>query len=164
MDELDLEIGTENKNGIIFGDCFYLLYCGINVFFYVCKTNKDNACVYELAKKRIKYEGKTVEILCNNFRPTKNPVVVLDNNCYTKSEYWVPTTEDGCILIPVSAGDPLYEKAIEEMGVEFPPTGEFKAIPLTEERKNGLMCYYWDVILPDKKPKNKKIKKIKIRA
>lgn len=163
MEEIDLEIGTENENGIIFGDCFYLNYYGINVFFYVCKTNKDSACVYELAKKRVKYEGRTVEILCNNLVATKSPLVVLENNCYTKSNFWVSTTKDKCLIIPVEYLSPLYKKALEQ-GVEFPATGEFKALMLEEEKKKGFLRFYWEVTKPIKKIKKQKNKKITIRA
>ena len=165
LDELILEIGSENKDGIIFGDCFYLNYYGINVFLYVCKTTSYQACVFELAKKRMRYNGKMVEVLSRNLKPTKAPLLVLENNCFSKSEYWLDTTSDNssdkCLLVPVHAYDPLYKKALDA-GVEIPETGIFKAICLEKEREIGLGRFYWEV--ESRKLKNKKINKIQNRA
>ena len=151
LDDLTIQIGSENVDGALFGDVYYLNYHGINVFFYVCRTSMFKVCIFELSKKKIKYEGKTVDVLCDGLKPTKSPKVILDNNCCYKSDFWVSTTKDGAIEIFIDSSLPLYKQAIKE-GVEFPETGPVYAYKLKEELENGILNYYWDI------RSNKKIK------
>lgn len=145
-EDFDADYDIENVDGVKFGDIFYLNYYGINVFFYVCGTDHHRARIFELAKKRIKYEGKSVEVLTSKLAPTTSPKVVLEHNSWTKSNFWVDTNKEGQIYIPVNDG-PLLHKALK-LGVEYPLTGEYRAIPLNN---NNILEYYWE--LPKKKTK-----------
>ena len=138
-----MQIGTENVDGILFGDVFYLNYHGINIFLYVCRTSYFQVAVYELGTKKIKYENKQVEII-NNMKPARKPLIVTEDNCWTKSRFWVDTTKDHELIIPINSDTPAYKEAIK-MGIEFPETGLFKAIWLETEQKEGLGRFYWDV-------------------
>lgn len=140
IDDVDLEIGFENEYGIIFGDIFYFYYQGINVFFYVCKTNSTQVCLYELAKKKIKYEGKTVNILCPGLKPTKSPNIITENNCCCKSQFWVNVKDENHIIIPIENDMPIYHK------VDYPYLGYFEATKIpNNEKQNGVLNYYWDI-------------------
>lgn len=140
IDDVDLEIGFENDYEIIFGDIFYFCYQGINVFFYVCKTTTTQVCLYELAKKKIKYEGKTVNILCPGLKPTKSPNIITHNNCCCKSQFWVNVADKNHIIIPIESDMPIYHK------VDFPCLGYFEATKIPDEEKsNGVLNYYWEI-------------------
>lgn len=139
MDSLELQIGTENDYGIIFGDIFYLQFCHINVFFYVCKTTSKQVCIYELAKKKIKRHGRTVEVLCPGLKPTQSPNIITENNCCSKSTFWVDVKDENHIWIPITSNMPFSRKS----NVLF--FGEKEAIKLTEEKEKGVLNYYWEV-------------------
>ena len=139
------QYGTDNDYDIRFGDIFYLKYCGINVFFCVCKTSSAQCCIFELAKKTIKYEGKKVEVLCGEYKGSKKPLVVTEDNCYTKSRFWVYAKNKDVIWIPITSDLPLYKKACEQAKDFIPRLGDIPAIKLEEEKKNGILNYYWEV-------------------
>ena len=145
MDDLDYKAGLLNEYGIIFGDIFYLRYCGINVFFCVCKTTTTQCCIFELAKKRIKYKGKIVEVLYGEYKGAKKPLVVTEDNCYSKSNFWVDMKNENEIWIPITTDLPLYKCACEKAKDYIPKLGEFEAVKLTEEKANGILNYYWEV-------------------
>ena len=155
LDELDLSIGFENKNGVLYGEVYYLDYYGQNIFFAVSKSGTYQVCVYELAKKRIKKQGKEVEIICRGRKQSKKPLVF-------GTETWVET-EEKSLLIPINIHTPVYRHVTSY--VEFPATGTFKAICLEEEMRNGILNYYWECNAPryndknnGKQQKNKKSK------
>ena len=102
--------------------------------------------IFELAKKRGIINGIHAEYLTPKMNPTTSPMVVLSNNCWTKSNFWVDTNEEGQIYIPVNDGR-LLHKALE-LGIEYPLTGEYRAIPL---KTNNILEYYWEA--PRKKTK-----------
>jgi len=137
----DVDISIENTSGVNFGDIYYLNYYGINVFFYVCGLDHSRVRIYELAKKRKIINGIHAEYLTPNLNPTTSPRIVLNNNCWTKSDFWVDTTKDGRLVIPVWDG-PLVYNAIK-LGNDIPMIGEFYAIHLKEEQENGILHYYW---------------------
>ena len=145
-EDFDADYDIENVDGVKFGDIFYLNYYGINVFFYVCGTDHHRVRIFELAKKRGMINGIHAEYLAPGLKPTTAPKVVLSHNSWTKSEFWVNTNEEGQIYIPVNDG-PLLHKALK-LGVEYPLTGEYRAIPL---KYNNILEYYWE--LPKKKTK-----------
>ena len=156
-EDFDADYDIENVDGVEFGDIFYLNYYGINVFFYVCGTDHHRVRIFELAKKHITVNGIKAEAIAPKLSPTTSPKVVLSNNCWTKSNFWVDTNSDGQIYIPVNDG-PLVYKAIS-LGVEYPLTGEYRAYPLKKEKENGILNYYWE--LPKRtNHKNKNILKI----
>ena len=148
--DADYDIG--NDDGVNFGDLYYLNYYGINVFFYVCGLDKHKVRIYELAKKKRIIDGVSAECLTPGLRPTHTPLVVLENNCWTKSNFWASTNNKPQIEIPINAFDPLFKKALE-LGVEYPMTGFCYAIWMEEEQKNGVLNYYWPT--PNKKTKKK---------
>ena len=144
----------DNIHDIMYGDVFHLKYFGINVFFAVCKTDEKKVAVYELSKKKIKQDGKTIEIICSR-EPTSSPLVVpKKENCDSKSNTWFETTEDKELLVKVTYNCPLFQK------IENPRTGIFKATLLEEEMKHGILNYYWTVdnTYLKKKPRGKKEK------
>ena len=145
IDELTLQIGSENLDEVLFGDLFYLNYYGVNVFFYVCRTSLYQVAIYEIKKKRIKYENQIVEIIDSDLKPSHKPLVVTENNCWTKSRFWVNTTHEKKLLIPININTPVYKEAIKQ-GTEFPETGYFEAVWLEEEQKKGVANYYWNVV------------------
>ena len=71
----DPNYDIENEDGIEFGNIFYLSYYGINVFFYVCRTNQHSVAVFELAKKKVKIdaEPEPVEIIDTRLIPARKP-------------------------------------------------------------------------------------------
>ncbi len=146
--DADYDIG--NDDGIEFGDCYYLNYYGINVLFYVCGLDKHRVRIYELAKKKRIIDGVSAEYLTPELKPTRSPLVVLENNCWTKSNYWARTNNKRQIEIPVKVSDPLYKKAVE-LGIEYPATGLCYAIWLEEEQKKGVANFYWPAPKKNKK-------------
>lgn len=152
----DIDIDIENVDGVKFGDVFYLNYYNINVFFYVCRTGVDQVAIFELAKKKVLYNNEKVEVLAPGLKPARNPLVVIKNNCWTKSEFYVRTTKDKELIIPVAFRSPLYLAAIE-LGNEFPTTGNFRAFLVKD-------CYAYFGKIPEKIKKIKKINKINKNA
>ena len=158
-EDFDADYDIENVSGVKFGDIFYLNYYGINVFFYVCGLDHNRVRIYELAKKRTIVDGIHAEYLTRDLKPTTSPRIVLNNNCWTKSDFWVDTTKDGRLIIPVWDG-PLVYQAIK-LGNGLPAIGEFYACHLKKEQEDGVSNYYWPA--PEKKNKKNK-NKIKISA
>ena len=158
-EDFDIDYDLENFDGVKFGDIYYLNYYGINVFFYVCGLDHHKVRIYELAKKRKVINGEHAEYLAPHLRATTSPKVVLQNNCWTKSEFWVETTKEGNLVIPVFDG-PLIYTAIK-LGIEFPITGYAYATSLKKEKEIGIFKYYWEA---PKKIKKQKINKNKISA
>ena len=140
LDDLEKNLCFDNNFGVSFGDIFFISRKGINVFFYVCRTTATQVCLFELAKKKIKVNGKTVNVLCPNLPPTRSPNVITKNNCWYKSNFWVDVKDEETILIPVTKDMPLYHK------VTPPILGYFEATKISEEEKNnGVLNYYWDI-------------------
>lgn len=152
-EDFDADYDIENVDGVKFGDIFYLDYYGINVFFYVCRTDHHQVAIFELAKKKVKLdyvsEEEKVEIVDRRLVPARKPYIVTENNCWTKSEFFVKTTEEGHILIPIKYKSRIYNEALK-LGEEFPITGEYRAVPLADFAK-----YYYEL------PKSKKQRKRK---
>ena len=158
-EDFDIDYDLENFDGVNFGDIFYLNYYGINVFFYVCGLDHHRVRIYELAKKRKIINGESAEYLAPYFKATTSPKVVLEHNCWTKSEFWVETTKDGRLVIPVWDG-PLIYMAIA-LGYPAPTPGPVYAFPLKKEKEEGIFKYYW---LAPHKINQRKLNKIKISA
>lgn len=127
-----------NEKGIMLLDVFMLDYCGIKVFFQVCKTTKKSVFLVELGIKKYK-NGIT---LLKGFKPSKNPYIITINNTQTKStyevfpekiddnEYWLP--------IEIKMGSKIYIKAITK-NREYPPIGTAYAVPIKEYANK-----YWE--------------------
>lgn len=161
--DFDADYDLDNVDGVMFGDIYYLNYYGINVFFYVCRIDHHRVAVFELAKKKAKLPktGECVEFIHPKLKPARSPLVVLENNCWTKSNFWVDTNKEKQLIIPVAFLSPLYNCALD-LGIELPMSGEYCAVPLTKEQDEGtLFTFYWDV---PKKAKNKNKNKIDISA
>lgn len=144
------ELGEDNEDGIIYGDIFYLCYYGINVFLKVCRTSPKQVAVYELAKKKLKGNKEGIIL-----KPTKAPVLVADNNCPSKSNFWARTrTERGNIYIDVDVPyNSLLVKRAHDMG--FPLVKLcVSAIHIKEEQENGVLNYYWKDLSYQVKRKN----------
>lgn len=133
-----MRIDRVNLHDIIYGDIFYFKYYGINVFLYVCDTDYDHVYVYELAKKKIKYKGETVDVLCPGLKRTRSPKLV---NKDAEKYYWLESDYDG-IWVNIQYMSPLYKEAMKK-GFEYPDFGTVKAIKLEEEREKGILNYYW---------------------
>lgn len=139
-DELDYKIGPPNDCGIEFGDIFFISRPGINVFFFVCRTTYTQVCLFELANKKIKYQGKTVNILCDGLKPTQSPKIITHNNCWYKSRFWVESQDADSIIVPIEKDMPICKK------INYPLCGYLIASKITEEEKqNGVLNYYWDI-------------------
>ena len=159
-DGFDADFCIDNVDGAMFGDIYYLNYYGINVFFYVCGTDTHRVRVYELAKKRGKINGESAECLTLNFRPTKAPYFVYKHNCWTKSEFWLETTTENRIIVPIDMFSPIHKKVLD-LGIDFPITGYAYAVKIEKEQRKNILSYYWEA---PKKIKKQKINKIKISA
>lgn len=140
LDDLERSQCLDNEYGIVFGDIFFLRYQDINVFFYVCGTTSSQVRLYELAKKKRRINGKTVNTLCCGLKPTQSPNIITENNCWHKSTFWVNIKDDEHIFIPIESNMPIYHKT------KYPYLGDFEAIKLTdEEKQNGVLNYYWEI-------------------
>ena len=129
MDEL-------NKYGIMLGDTYILNYCGVLVFFEVCKTRTNSIFLVEL-KSQENWDGTMIS---RKIQASKNPLIILENNTYRKSTYEVFPIEmvEGQYWLPIKIdyGSKIYKKAAEN--VEFPTYGYFYAIPY----KNAYNKYF----------------------
>ena len=159
QEDFDADYCIENVDGIEFGDILYLNYYGINVFFYVCGVDHHQVRLFELAKKRLKMNGESIEVLAPGLKPTTVPKIVLENNCWTKSEYWARTTSDQKVEIPIWDG-PLIYNAIK-LGIENPVPGYAYAILIDKEERKDIFKYYWSA---PKKAKKQKRNIFKISA
>lgn len=133
----------DNRHDIIFGDIFYLNYYDINVFFQVCKTSYNQVAIYELEKKRIDVDKEKV---CP-YKRARKPLLIIKNNCYRKSTYWVDTDYDDdlnkIIYLNISMDSPLYKLAQEKY---LFPNLFVSAICLEDEQEKGLGNYYFEVV------------------
>ena len=142
LDKLERQIGFENEHGAMYGQIYYLDFHGINLFFFGCRTAARHISLFELEKKRIQQEGKTVEIIHPRLKPARKPLLIEDNNCEYKTNYWAETGKE-CVYVTVYADSPLFKQAYED-GKE-PMPGTYKAVWLKEEQEKGIANYYWDI-------------------
>lgn len=163
-DNITYSIGVSNDDDVLFGDIFYLSYCGINVFLKVCRTNKKAVCVYELSKRRLKGHRETI-----SSRASKNPLLVMENNTWTKSNFWVETgidkNNEKFIKIQMDTNSKLFKKVVE-LGYVLPPV--LIAYWMKEEQEKGIANFYWEdysyIYKQENNVKQKKIEKIKNSA
>lgn len=120
IDELDILLGPENENGIVYGDIFFFICEGENIFLFVDRTSVKEVHVIELAKKKIRYENKTVNVLCPGLKKTRSPKIVQDPN-----GMWCRSSDEGIYI--------LFKY------------NYYKAIKLDKEKRNGILNYYWDI-------------------
>ena len=143
-DNLVFLTGIENKDGIDYGEIFYLNYYDTNIFLKVCKTDVNRVCVYELATKKYKAEGELRECLSTgsstDLSPSRKPLLITENNCPSKSQFWVET-EVGAIHVPIPDMCPLYRTKLLQ-GLH--PIKTARAVSLKEEMKVGILNYYWE--------------------
>lgn len=135
-----------NNYGIFITDIYLLSYCGIILFFQVCKTTKKSVYLIELATK--KYKNGTM--LTKRIHASKKPLIIKHNNTITKSNYEIfPIKIDDEYLLPIEIkyGDDLYKKAEEY--VDYPPIGYVYAIPI----KDYLHKYWYNGITKKEKYK-----------
>ena len=123
-----------NNKGIFLLDVFMLDYCGIKVFFQVCKTTDESVLLVELATKRY----KNGIMLTKNLLVSKKPYIIINNNTHTRStyevypinmenrEYWLP--------IEIKMGSKLYSEAHSD----YPPIGIAYAVPI-----RSFLNKYW---------------------
>ena len=112
MDEL-------NDFGVFLGDIYVLNYYGILVFFYVCKTTERTVFLVELETKPY----KNGLILTETLKASKKPLIIVNNNTYTKTTYEVMPTKELFLPIQITTDLPIYEKALE--CTDYPLTGVF---------------------------------------
>lgn len=119
-----------NNQGIFLLDVFMLDYCGIKVFFQVCKTTEKSVFLVELATKRY----KNGIMLTKNLSVSKKPYIIINNNTRTRStyevypinmdmenrEYWLP--------IEIKINSRIYKEARKE----YSPIGIAYAVPIRD--------------------------------
>lgn len=100
-----------NLDNVSLMDIYTTRYRGINIFFMVSKTRCHRVALFELETKLghcIGEENSLYETLTEDFKPRKRPYIIAENNCWTKTDYWVRTdTEDGCIRIQTKPSSPI---------------------------------------------------------
>lgn len=98
---------VDNLDGVLLGQYYGLSYYYygkgyVNVLFQICDEDEHSVCIYELGLKKIKYEGKVVEVVNQNLLPARNPVIVpKEMNCWSKSNFWVRTNPDKTLSVPI---------------------------------------------------------------
>ena len=123
--------------GIYITDLYLLSYCGMKIIFQVCKTTPKTVFLVELATKRYK-DGYT---LTKTYKPSKKPLIIKENNVFTKSTYEVAAIrEDKKLPIRIGMNSDVFWEA--QKYVKYPRRGTFLAVPFTNHRNT-----YW------KKPK-----------
>lgn len=108
-----------NEYGVFLGDVYCLNYHNILVFFYVSKTTEKTVYLVELGTK--KYKGGVT--LLKGFKAAPKPLVILENNTYTKTTYEVTPRPDLSLPIQIKMNMPIYKKALEK--TEYPLVGTF---------------------------------------
>lgn len=86
---------NEDRGCIYVGNVFLLVYYGIYIFLCTCKRleeGKNIFYIYELGTK--KYKDGIMFKKGFYKSPSKNPYIVLENNCFSKSKYKVTATKD----------------------------------------------------------------------
>ena len=111
-DEVVFEEGKDavNVDGINLMDIFYVVYNDINIFFMVSKTRSHAVALFELETINGKFIGEDnmpYETIDKDFKPRKRPYIIPENNCWTKTEFWVKSDKNGCLHIPILANAPL---------------------------------------------------------
>lgn len=131
-----------NEFDIMLLDTYILDYYGIKVFFQVCKTKPKSVCLVELATKKTKYGI----MLTKQIKASKKPLIITENNTYTKSQYEVyPINLNGdeyWLPIPIDRNSPIYKEALQYE--DCPSCGIAYAVPIKE-----IINMYWDC--PEKK-------------
>lgn len=126
-----------NECGILLLDIYMLDYCGIKVFFQVCKTTRKTVYLVELATK----ETEHGIMLSKGLKASKDPLIVLTDNTPTKSKYEVtPIKLNGkeyWLPIPIGYSDPIHAEATRYS--DFPPCGYAYAVPIGD-----VVDKYWE--------------------
>ena len=137
-----------NKYGIFLLDIYLLDYYGVKVFFQVCKTTTETVYLVELATKTTKYGI----MLTKTIKASKKPIIIHQNNTYTKSNYEVRpiNLKDNEIWLPIEINynDPIYIEA--KKYYDYPAYGFAYAVPITD-----VLNKYWEK--PVEKNKEKEI-------
>lgn len=132
-----------NEDGIFICDYYMLNYYGVLVIFQVCKTRKKSVFLIELATKII--DNKIM--LTDQVRASKKPLVIRENNVFTKSTYEVKPIrlngKDLWLPIKIDFGDPIFEEA--KKYEPYPAWGYAYAVPMKIEEVVGI---YWE--MPEK--------------
>ena len=113
-DEFVFEEGKDpiNQDGVKLMDIYWVRYKKINVFFMVAKTKSHSVALFELETNIKEYVGEEkmpYETFANGFKPRKRPYIIPNNNCWTKTEYWVKTDKGGSVYIKPLPNSPICE-------------------------------------------------------
>lgn len=156
---------TLNQDGVGLMDIFLAKYRNINVFFMVSKTKSHSVALFELETSFGEFIGEDkmlYESLVKGLKPRKRPYIVPNNNCWSKTEFWVKTDKEGRVHIPTLPQSPLckldvargrkpifgvvkcqklpVDKLIKEYGnltkVPFPVEGKADWISEKEQKEN----------------------------
>ena len=123
--------------GIKILDMYILSYCGMKIIFQVCDTTNKTVKLIELATKRYK-DGYT---LTKTYKASKKPLIIENNNVFTRSNYEVLAIRDDKKLpIRITMSTKIFWEAQKYR--KYPRMGTFLAIPFLHHRNT-----YW------KKPK-----------
>ena len=119
--------------GILICDLYLLSYEGLKVIFQVCKTTPKTVCLIELATKKYK-DGYT---LTKKYRPSKQPLVVVKDNVFSRSAYEVSAMRiDKKLPIRIDLRSKLFWEATKY--TRYPKRGIFFAVPFLNHRNT-----YW---------------------
>ena len=102
----------QNECGVSLNDIFMTRYRGMNIFLCVAKTHAKEVAVFELDTKIVPLKDNPndgVEIIKSPFTPRKRPLLISKNNCFTKTEFWVPTLSNGQLRIRIKENMPICE-------------------------------------------------------
>lgn len=110
-----------NDFGVFIGDVYVLNYYNILVFFLVCRTTEKTVFLIELATKRY----KNGIMLTKRLKPSKNALIIINNNSKRNGTYQVVPNKDLSLPIKIDMNLPIYKKALER--TEFPLIGTFYA-------------------------------------
>lgn len=148
----------DDRGYVYVGDVFLLNYYGIYIFLCTCKRPKDGEdtfYIFELGTKKYK-DGI---MLKKGFlsSPSKNPFIVLENNCWSKSTYEVTAIKD-CpgangidyyLPIEIKYNSKIFLEA-KRRGIKNPTFGTFYAYFLRKEQYQNK--YFINCLLEPKKP------------
>lgn len=109
-----------NKYGIVTGDIYSLIYYGVYIYFQVTKITTNSVFLVELGTKKFKKENDNNNYVTflSDCKPTKKPLVVLENNVFTKTKFEICPIlfygeKEAFLPIEVKQGSKLHLKAME---------------------------------------------------
>lgn len=117
------------NTGIHLLDIYMLQYCDQTVIFQVCATTPTTVTLIELEQKKCK-GGMT---LTSTYKATKHPLIIKEDNVFTRSSYRVRAIRrDKKLPIRIGIDTEIFWEAKKNM--MFPGVGVYLAIPFEDHR------------------------------